>query len=99
MEESSNKILAAEKSLQEERQRCVILEQQLEKLQMDAGSDTSEQKSPMRSKTGKVEHLSLILPLRLIATTFGHSSVKPTQVLDLTHGDLDLLRPVEKYRM
>ncbi|XP_065523003.1 coiled-coil domain-containing protein 13 isoform X2 [Lathamus discolor] len=53
VEESSNKILAAEKSLQEERRRCVILEQQLEKLQMDAGSDTSEQKSPMRSKTGQ----------------------------------------------
>ncbi|KAM9025778.1 coiled-coil domain-containing protein 13 isoform 5-T6 [Ara ararauna] len=53
VEESSNKILAAEKSVQEERRRCVILEQQLEKLQMDAGSDTSEQKSPMRSKTGQ----------------------------------------------
>ncbi|KAM4686537.1 coiled-coil domain-containing protein 13 isoform 4-T5 [Amazona ochrocephala] len=99
VEESSNKILAAEKSLQEERRRCVILEQQLEKLQMDAGNDTSEQKSPMRSKTGKVEHLSLILPLWLIAITFGHSSVNPTQVLDLTHGDLGLLRPVEQYRM
>ncbi|XP_030350152.1 coiled-coil domain-containing protein 13 isoform X2 [Strigops habroptila] len=53
VEESSNKILAAEKSLQEERRRCVILEQQLEKLQMDAESDTSEQKSPLRSKTGQ----------------------------------------------
>uniref|UniRef100_A0A8C6J0R5 Uncharacterized protein n=1 Tax=Melopsittacus undulatus TaxID=13146 RepID=A0A8C6J0R5_MELUD len=53
VEESSNKILAAEKSLQEERRRCVILEQQLEKLQMDAGKGTSEQKSPMRSKTGQ----------------------------------------------
>ncbi|XP_062459977.1 coiled-coil domain-containing protein 13 isoform X4 [Pezoporus occidentalis] len=62
VEESSNKILAAEKSLQEERQRCVILEQQLEKLQMDAGSDTSEQKSPMRSKTGQtVSHSRLTL--------------------------------------
>ncbi|KAM4686535.1 coiled-coil domain-containing protein 13 isoform 2-T3 [Amazona ochrocephala] len=62
VEESSNKILAAEKSLQEERRRCVILEQQLEKLQMDAGNDTSEQKSPMRSKTGQtVSHSRLTL--------------------------------------
>ncbi|KAM9573365.1 coiled-coil domain-containing protein 13 isoform 4-T6 [Guaruba guarouba] len=58
VEESSNKILAAEKSVQEERRRCVILEQQLEKLQMDAGSDTSEQKSPMKSKTGQTAHHS-----------------------------------------
>uniref|UniRef100_A0A672TTA5 Coiled-coil domain containing 13 n=1 Tax=Strigops habroptila TaxID=2489341 RepID=A0A672TTA5_STRHB len=61
VEESSNKILAAEKSLQEERRRCVILEQQLEKLQMDAESDTSEQKSPLRSKTGKADHSRLTL--------------------------------------
>ncbi|XP_061210754.1 coiled-coil domain-containing protein 13 isoform X2 [Neopsephotus bourkii] len=60
VEESSNKILAAEKSLQEERRRCVILEQQLEKLQMDAGSDTTEQKSPMRSKTGQTASHSML---------------------------------------
>ncbi|XP_074900286.1 coiled-coil domain-containing protein 13 isoform X4 [Buteo buteo] len=52
VEEGSNKALEAEKRLQEERRRCVILEQQLEKLQMDPGRTTSAQKRPLRSKTG-----------------------------------------------
>ncbi|XP_069634425.1 coiled-coil domain-containing protein 13 isoform X2 [Haliaeetus albicilla] len=53
VEEGSNKVLEAEKRLQEERRRCVILEQQLEKLQMDPGRSTSAQKRPLRSKTGQ----------------------------------------------
>ncbi|XP_075602948.1 coiled-coil domain-containing protein 13 isoform X5 [Balearica regulorum gibbericeps] len=53
VEEGSNKVLEAEKRLQEERRRCVILEQQLEKLQMDPGRNTSAQKPPLRSKTGQ----------------------------------------------
>ncbi|XP_068261214.1 coiled-coil domain-containing protein 13 isoform X2 [Nyctibius grandis] len=52
VEDSSDKVLEAEKRLQEERWRCVILEQQLEKLQMDTGRNTSAQKPPLRSKTG-----------------------------------------------
>uniref|UniRef100_A0A8C3K4T9 Coiled-coil domain-containing protein 13 n=1 Tax=Calidris pygmaea TaxID=425635 RepID=A0A8C3K4T9_9CHAR len=58
VEESSDKVLEVEKRLQEERRRCVILEQQLEKLQMDPGRNTSSMKPPPRSKTGEVEHLS-----------------------------------------
>lgn len=53
VEEGSDKVLEAEKRLQEERRRCVILEQQLEKLQMDPGRITSTQKPPLRSKTGQ----------------------------------------------
>ncbi|XP_059674861.1 coiled-coil domain-containing protein 13 [Gavia stellata] len=53
VEEGSDKILEAEKRLQEERQRRVILEQQLEKLQMDLGRKTRAQKPPLRSKTGQ----------------------------------------------
>ncbi|KAK4827566.1 hypothetical protein QYF61_019190 [Mycteria americana] len=52
VEEGSDKVLEAEKRLQEERRRCVILEQQLEKLHMDPGRNTSAQKPPLRSKTG-----------------------------------------------
>ncbi|XP_075000435.1 coiled-coil domain-containing protein 13 isoform X3 [Calonectris borealis] len=52
VEEGSDKVLEAEKRLQEERRRCVILEQQLEKLQMDPGRNTSAQKPPLKSKTG-----------------------------------------------
>ncbi|XP_054048497.1 coiled-coil domain-containing protein 13 isoform X3 [Rissa tridactyla] len=52
VEESSDKVLEVEKRLQEERRRCVILEQQLEKLQMDPARNTSAQKPPLRSKTG-----------------------------------------------
>ncbi|KAM6315114.1 coiled-coil domain-containing protein 13 [Aegotheles albertisi] len=52
VEEDNNKILEAEKRLQEERWQCVILEQQLEKLQMDPGRNTDAQKPPLRSKTG-----------------------------------------------
>lgn len=53
--------MEAEKRLQEERRRCVILEQQLEKLQMDPGRITSTQKPPLRSKTGEVELLPTVL--------------------------------------
>ncbi|XP_065600877.1 coiled-coil domain-containing protein 13 isoform X1 [Cyrtonyx montezumae] len=53
VEEGSDKVLDAEKRLQEERWRCVILEQQLEKLQMDPGRITSTQKAPLRSRTGQ----------------------------------------------
>ncbi|XP_075000434.1 coiled-coil domain-containing protein 13 isoform X2 [Calonectris borealis] len=53
VEEGSDKVLEAEKRLQEERRRCVILEQQLEKLQMDPGRNTSAQKPPLKSKTGQ----------------------------------------------
>lgn len=60
VEEGSNKVLEAEKRLQEERRRCVILEQQLEKLQMDPGRNTSAQKPPLRSKTGEVIYSSYL---------------------------------------
>ncbi|KAM9287970.1 LOW QUALITY PROTEIN: coiled-coil domain-containing protein 13 [Cariama cristata] len=53
VEEGSNKILETEKKLQKERRRCVILEQQLEKLQMYPGKNISAQKPPQRSKTGE----------------------------------------------
>ncbi|XP_042657832.1 coiled-coil domain-containing protein 13 isoform X3 [Tyto alba] len=53
VEEGGNKVLEAEKRLQEERRRCVIVEQQLEKLQMDPGRNTGAQKLPLRSKTGQ----------------------------------------------
>lgn len=101
VEESSDKVLEVEKRLQEERRRCVLLEQQLEKLQMDPGRNTSTQKPPLRGKTGEVELLptamSPIPPQWLIAAIFGLSSLNPTRVLDLTHRDLDLLRAVGSY--
>ncbi|KAM9303744.1 coiled-coil domain-containing protein 13 [Morus bassanus] len=53
VEEGSDEVLEAEKRLQEERQQCVILEQQLEKLQMEPGRKTNAQKPPLRSKTGQ----------------------------------------------
>ncbi|KAM9232720.1 coiled-coil domain-containing protein 13-like [Leptosomus discolor] len=52
VEEGSDKALEAEKRLQEERRRCVVLEQQLEKLQKDPGRNRSAQKPPLRSKAG-----------------------------------------------
>lgn len=67
VEESSGKVLEAEKRLQEERRRCVILEQQLEKLQMDPGRNTSALKPALRNKTGEVEHLSTAMsPIPLL---------------------------------
>ncbi|KAM6086992.1 coiled-coil domain-containing protein 13 isoform 2-T4 [Chlamydotis macqueenii] len=64
VEEGSDKILEAEKGLQEERRRCVILEQQLEKLQTDPGRNTSAQKPSLRSKTGQsASHSRLTLSL------------------------------------
>uniref|UniRef100_A0A8B9ZPU1 Coiled-coil domain-containing protein 13 n=1 Tax=Anas zonorhyncha TaxID=75864 RepID=A0A8B9ZPU1_9AVES len=66
VEESSDKVLEVEKRLQEERRRCVLLEQQLEKLQMDPGRNTSTQKPPLRGKTGEVELLpTAILTLNM----------------------------------
>ncbi|XP_031989975.1 coiled-coil domain-containing protein 13 isoform X4 [Corvus moneduloides] len=52
VEESSDRVLEAEQKLQEERWRSDILEQQLEKLQVDSGSSTTAQKPPLRSTTG-----------------------------------------------
>ncbi|KAM7174451.1 coiled-coil domain-containing protein 13 isoform 2-T2 [Macrochelys suwanniensis] len=51
--ESSDKVLEAEKKLQEERRRSVILEQHLEKMKMDAGKNTITQKPLPRNKTGQ----------------------------------------------
>ncbi|XP_068790202.1 coiled-coil domain-containing protein 13 isoform X4 [Struthio camelus] len=53
VEESSDKVLEVEKKLQEERRRCVILEQQIEKLKMDPGKNTGAQKPSLRSKAGQ----------------------------------------------
>ncbi|KAM4791452.1 coiled-coil domain-containing protein 13 isoform 4-T6 [Cyanocitta cristata] len=52
VEESSDRVLEAEQKLQEERWRNDILEQQLEKLQVDPGSSTTAQKPPLRPTTG-----------------------------------------------
>uniref|UniRef100_A0A8C8RV43 Coiled-coil domain-containing protein 13 n=1 Tax=Pelusios castaneus TaxID=367368 RepID=A0A8C8RV43_9SAUR len=50
--ESSDKVLEAEKKLQEERRRSVLLEQQLEKRKIDAGKSANAQKSLPRNKAG-----------------------------------------------
>ncbi|XP_038248270.1 coiled-coil domain-containing protein 13 isoform X6 [Dermochelys coriacea] len=51
--ESSDKVLEAEKKLQEERRRSVILEQRLKKMKMDAGKNANTQKPLPRNKTGQ----------------------------------------------
>ncbi|XP_048693367.1 coiled-coil domain-containing protein 13 isoform X2 [Caretta caretta] len=51
--ESSDKVLEAEKKLQEERRRSVILEQRLEKMKMDAGKNANTQKPLPRNKAGQ----------------------------------------------
>ncbi|KAJ7414970.1 Coiled-coil domain-containing protein 13 [Pitangus sulphuratus] len=56
VEESSNKVLEAEKMLQEQQWQTVILEQELERLQ----TDTTGQKAPLRSRRAQpVAHSSL----------------------------------------
>ncbi|XP_073438290.1 coiled-coil domain-containing protein 13 isoform X2 [Dendrobates tinctorius] len=50
VEESNKKVLEGEKKLQEERKRCVLLEQQLEKMKMEAGRNGSTQKPSARGK-------------------------------------------------
>ncbi|XP_044150669.1 coiled-coil domain-containing protein 13 [Bufo gargarizans] len=52
-EESSKKALEAEKKLQEERKRSVLLEQQLEKLKMEAGKNGMTQKLSARGKAAQ----------------------------------------------
>ncbi|XP_026698567.1 coiled-coil domain-containing protein 13 isoform X2 [Athene cunicularia] len=47
VEEASNKVLKAEKRLQKEQQRCVVLEQQLGKLQMDPEQSASHSGLPL----------------------------------------------------
>ncbi|XP_050165705.1 coiled-coil domain-containing protein 13 isoform X3 [Myiozetetes cayanensis] len=60
VEESSNKVLEAEKMLQEQQWQTVILEQELERLQMDPGKNTTGQKAPLRSRRAQpVAHSSL----------------------------------------
>ncbi|XP_019384824.1 PREDICTED: coiled-coil domain-containing protein 13 isoform X2 [Crocodylus porosus] len=53
VDECHNKVLEAEKKLQEEQRRSVILEQQLEKLKMDTGKNGNVQKPPTRNKAGQ----------------------------------------------
>ncbi|KAM4027509.1 coiled-coil domain-containing protein 13 isoform 2-T3 [Anomaloglossus baeobatrachus] len=50
VEESNKKVLEAEKKLQEERKRSVLLEQQMEKMKMEAGKNGSTQKLSARGK-------------------------------------------------
>ncbi|XP_073485535.1 coiled-coil domain-containing protein 13 isoform X2 [Aquarana catesbeiana] len=52
-EESNMKVLEAEKKLQEERRRCVHVEQQLEKMKMDAAKNGATQKMSARGKAGQ----------------------------------------------
>ncbi|XP_027753416.1 coiled-coil domain-containing protein 13 [Empidonax traillii] len=60
VEESSNKVLEAEKVLQEQQWQTVILEQELERLQTDPGKNTTGQKAPPRSRRAQpVAHSSL----------------------------------------
>ncbi|XP_066441366.1 coiled-coil domain-containing protein 13 isoform X2 [Eleutherodactylus coqui] len=53
VEESNTKVLEAEKKLQDERKRSVLLEQQLEKLKMEAGKNRPPQKLNACSKNGQ----------------------------------------------
>uniref|UniRef100_A0A5F8H0E1 Coiled-coil domain containing 13 n=1 Tax=Monodelphis domestica TaxID=13616 RepID=A0A5F8H0E1_MONDO len=52
VDEGNNRLLETDKKLQEERHRCVVLEQQLEKTKMDTGKTTTSQKSATRTKGG-----------------------------------------------
>ncbi|XP_018122555.1 coiled-coil domain-containing protein 13 isoform X2 [Xenopus laevis] len=53
-EESNEKLMAAEKKLQEERRRCVFLERQAEKLKMDTAKNVvGTQKLSARGKAGQ----------------------------------------------
>uniref|UniRef100_A0A8D0G5F7 Coiled-coil domain containing 13 n=1 Tax=Sphenodon punctatus TaxID=8508 RepID=A0A8D0G5F7_SPHPU len=49
------KVLEAEKKLQEQRRRSVILEQQLEKLKLENGKPTGTQKLTSRTKAGEAD--------------------------------------------
>ncbi|XP_069815412.1 coiled-coil domain-containing protein 13 isoform X2 [Dendropsophus ebraccatus] len=53
VEESNIKVLEAEKKLQEERKHSVVLEQQLEKLKMEAGRNGTTQKLSARGKAAQ----------------------------------------------
>ncbi|KAM9186216.1 coiled-coil domain-containing protein 13 [Dugong dugon] len=52
LEESNSKLLESERKLQEERQRAVVLEQQLEKMRLELRRAPGSQKAASRSKTG-----------------------------------------------
>ncbi|XP_058688798.1 coiled-coil domain-containing protein 13 isoform X3 [Poecile atricapillus] len=89
LEESSNKVLEAEKKLREEKWQSDILEQQLEKLQVDLGSSRTAQKPALRSRKGEGEPLtSPISPLGFIdSDSIWASPAKPSRVHDLAPGD------------
>lgn len=52
VEESSGKLLEAERRLQEERQRAVLLEQHLEKMRLEPARTSLSQKTA-RNKSGR----------------------------------------------
>ncbi|XP_006868832.1 PREDICTED: coiled-coil domain-containing protein 13 [Chrysochloris asiatica] len=54
LEESNSKLLESERKLQEERQRVVVLEQQLEKMRLEPRRRPASQKTSPRNKTGQL---------------------------------------------
>uniref|UniRef100_A0A8D0FZV8 Coiled-coil domain containing 13 n=1 Tax=Sphenodon punctatus TaxID=8508 RepID=A0A8D0FZV8_SPHPU len=56
------KVLEAEKKLQEQRRRSVILEQQLEKLKLENGKPTGTQKLTSRTKAGRSQPAAFVWP-------------------------------------
>nr|XP_012625731.2 coiled-coil domain-containing protein 13 isoform X2 [Microcebus murinus] len=52
VEESNGRLLEAERKLQEERHRAVLLEQQLEKMRLEPGRAPASQRAAPRNKTG-----------------------------------------------
>ncbi|KAM4705197.1 coiled-coil domain-containing protein 13 [Rhinophrynus dorsalis] len=53
VEDSNEKVLNTERKLQEERRRSVLLEQQIEKIKMDVGSNAGAYKLSARGKAGQ----------------------------------------------
>ncbi|XP_030120019.4 coiled-coil domain-containing protein 13 isoform X6 [Taeniopygia guttata] len=92
VEEISNNILETEKKLQEEEWQSDSLEQQLENLQVDAGSSTSAQELALRSRKGEGEPsapaTSPISPLAFIdSDKIRAPPAKPSPGLELARGD------------
>nr|XP_030120023.3 coiled-coil domain-containing protein 13 isoform X9 [Taeniopygia guttata] len=92
VEEISNNILETEKKLQEEEWQSDSLEQQLEKLQVDAGSSTSAQELALRSRKGEGEPsapaTSPISPLAFIdSDKIRAPPAKHSPGLELARGD------------
>ncbi|XP_054027255.1 LOW QUALITY PROTEIN: coiled-coil domain-containing protein 13 [Dryobates pubescens] len=94
VEEGSDQLLEAEKRLQEEQQRRVIVERQLETLQGDPGRNTSGQKPQLRSKAVAVWLVTQLEENKVLRAALETTVRKKKEDFKLWQGTMDRVKDI-----